>query len=430
MAEANNTPDAKESGTVVTESTQYIGVDLSYSVNKKAHSLIATSEFDDFCSKSAVIRGGVDRVTKVVSFGDDHYGLLYSTDSDNQPQPQPQPQGVTGFLFTKGAYRPLPSPVQSALRPFTKASPSSTDLIISNTPSGREVVLFDNTSSKFRTIDLFEKAKDNNSAKDAFKKPAADESDLKNGDTEDNAEDNAEPAANTDEDKPASKESTPKFKVKSSISAVWKHLLLTANGSLYGLSGAFHKKYINNKKVSRVACDGSRCALILDEQGVVWSFGINLFGKLGLPRNDKKQMYTNPREIAIFKAYKCVDLGITNRCCVAVCKNGDVYGWGAFSKSALGTDSQIWYTPRKISEGQRTQWRVWAGFRFVLLLNVDEGRLWVANTEFGYTLLDEPRNGLMVATEEIKLSKLGKGVRVHEVVPSSETAMIIARVSG
>merc|ERR1719495_2027706 len=169
MAEANNTPDAKESSTVVTESTQYIGVDLSYSVNKKAHSLIATSEFDDFCSKSAVIRGGVDRVTKVVSFGDDHYGLLYSTDSDNQPQPQ----GVTGFQFTKGEYRPLPSPVQSALRPFTKASPSSTDLIISNTPSGREVVLFDNTSSKFRTIDLFEKAKDNNSAKDAFKKPAA-----------------------------------------------------------------------------------------------------------------------------------------------------------------------------------------------------------------------------------------------------------------
>merc|ERR1712154_313542 len=136
----------------------------------------------------------------------------------------------------------------------------------------------------------------------------------------------------------------------SSIKKVFKHLMLTANGSLYGLTKTFHKKYVNNNKIMDVKCDVSRCTLCLDENGVLWSFGINLFGKLGLKRNDKKQIYTNPREISIFKAYKVSDFGLTNRCCIAVCANGNIYGWGSYSKSLDGAHgNDIWYTPQPIS---------------------------------------------------------------------------------
>jgi len=217
---------------------------------------------------------------------------------------------------------------------------------------------------------------------------------------------------------------------------VFKHLLLTAGGSLYGLTGSFHKKYVNNNKIVEVKCDGTRCTLCLDENGVLWSFGVNLFGKLGLKRNDKKQIYTNPRQISIFKAYKVRDFGLTNKCCIAVCANGTVYGWGCYSRSSLGKNSDIWYTPQVISAddssesavdvkkgGRAAKYRVFAGFRFILLLNEVNGKLFVINTEFGFTLREKAKYGFMVKMEEIKLPI--KGMKITEVVPSNESALII-----
>jgi len=210
-------------------------------------------------------------------------------------------------------------------------------------------------------------------------------------------------------------------------------------GSLYGLTGSFHKKYVNNNVVVDVKCDGTRCTLCLDENGVLWSFGVNLFGKLGLKRNDKKQIYTNPRQISIFKAYKVADFGLTNKCCIAVCANGTVYGWGCYSRSSLGKNSDIWYTPQVISadnsendvdvekekekDKKRAKYRVFAGFRFIILLNEVNNRLFVINTEFGYTVLKKEKHGFMVKMDEIKLPS--KGMKVKDVVPSNESAIII-----
>jgi len=121
-----------------------------------------------------------------------------------------------------------------------------------------------------------------------------------------------------------------------------------------------------------------------------------------------------------------IDFGITNRCCIAVCANGNIYGWGSYSKSSSsGTD--IWYTPKLISKqtDYKSKWKVYAGFRFIMLLNQSTNKLYVANTEFGYTVIDKPKNGLMIKVQRVLLPK---NVNVLNVIPSNESAMIV--VSG
>lgn len=449
------------------------GLDLSYSINKKSYNLIEASAFDEFCMKSEGIAKGVASVTRLVSFGDDRYGLVH------RPSTGDSKELISGFVFEKGEYSKLSDSVKEALSKIKNYSSSSSKLILCNTPSSQQIVLFDNSLSQFKTIDLFDKRereqikKENNYTK--FKGSGSDDGDQKEEDTKVNGrgDDDGDGDADGDaeavdeKEKESSKEkektdgdkkkkserdkekerkrrqkagggaaSAPKFKVKSSIKKVFKHLLLTTNGSLYGLQKSFHKKYVNNNRIMDVKCDGSRCTLCLDENGVLWSFGINLFGKLGLKRNDKKAEYTNPREIAIFKAYKVSDFGITNKCCIACCANGSVYGWGSYSKSSLGTDSDIWYTPKLISstsdantaleETQKSRWKVFAGFRFVILLNETTNKLYVANTEFGWTVLEKAKNGFIVQTQEVVLPK---NVVIVDVVPSSESAMIVAKTS-
>merc|ERR1712032_82145 len=231
----------------------------------------------------------------------------------------------------------------------------------------------------------------------------------------------------SDKKRKKSGSSDPKFKVKTTIKSVFKHLLLTSNGSLYGLSKKFHKKYFGNKRVLDVKCDGSRCTLAVDENGVLWSFGINMFGKLGLKRNDKKQVYTNPREIQLFKAYMVRDFGITNRCCVAVCANGQVYGWGSYSQDMEGKDSDIWYTPQPISEREsglekRRKWRVYCGFRFMVFVDEEHGLVVVANTEFGFTVRAKAKYGLLIETHSVRIPD---GVKVRDVIASAETAVLV-----
>jgi len=453
LAQENNDGDA---------SLQYIGVDLSYSVNKKSYNMINASKLDEFL-KSQNINDGVKCVTELVSFGDDRYGFKSSSTTSGT--------ALTGFTFEKGEFHPLLELTQNAL---DSVSSSSSDLILSNTASGQEAVIFNNATSQFKTIDLFDKkfknAKTFSSSEDDLSGDHDDDGDddnekeeetKANGDTEPKAnggkkdeadgaekEDGAEKSDKNDGDNGSTKNgkkesgsnsnsktkrktsssSEPKFKVKSSIKRVFKHLLLTANGSLYGLQKSFHKKYFGSKKVVEVKCDGSRCALCLDENGVLWSFGINMFGKLGLKRNDKKQIYTNPREIALFKAYKVRDFGITNRCCVAVCANGNVYGWGSYSKTMDGTDGDIWYTPQLISKytdsAKKRRWRVWCGFRFMMFLDEGSNELFVANTEFGFTVRDEAKHGLLIETQTIKVPE---NVKVSEVIPSSESAIIVVQ---
>merc|ERR1712151_1395410 len=64
---------------------------------------------------------------------------------------------ITGFVFQKGAYNEINDSVKTALRKIKNYSSSSNDLIISNTASSQEIVLFDNTLSSFKTIDLLDK---------------------------------------------------------------------------------------------------------------------------------------------------------------------------------------------------------------------------------------------------------------------------------
>jgi len=60
-----------------------------------------------------------------------------------------------------------------------------------------------------------------------------------------------------------------------------------------------------------------------------------------------------------------------------------------------------------------------------MLLNQSTNKLYVANTEFGYTVIDKPKNGLMIKVQRVLLPK---NVNVLNVIPSNESAMIV--VSG
>jgi len=462
---------------------EYFGVDLTYSVNKTSYNLIEPSKLSTFC-QSAGIKNGTDDLTTLVSFGEDRYGVAYrrnttttttTTEDDAGDDAAPQTSDrefLSGFTFEKGEFKPLPQSVQDALSSVTNYSSSVSNVVLCNTPSSQQIVLFDNTSSQFKTIDLFEKT-------EAEKYSSSSDSDSKSGDDAGKAELNGAGAGagagddqNKDKDKDKDKQkdedaeevkvraeeeesdevqekgisnkekaakgtiAVAKYKVKSSLRKVFRHLFLTSNGSLYGLQKSFHKKYVNNNRVVEVKCDGSRCTLCLDENGVLWSFGINMFGKLGLRRNDKKTEYTNPREISIFKAYKVADFGVTNKCCIACCANGSVYGWGSVSRSSTGKDSDIWWTPQLISTddlgstvslpepSQKAKWRAFAGVRFIILLNTTSNELYVVNTQFGFTLLDKPKNGFVIRTQPLRLPE---NVTVTDVIPSAESAIIVVK---
>lgn len=466
------------------------GVDLSYSVNKKSYNLINASSFNDFCAKTENISDGVNNVTKIVSFGEDNYGLIYKSNDDNKDKESTEEASITGFTFEKGEYKSIPGEVKKALSEIKNYSSSKNNIVIGNTPSSKQIIVFDNTISQYKTIDL----EPSSNAKPPYDPDKADDGGNEDGDGDKNNDkdkdenkekakgDDKDAETEKDKDKDAKKEKpeangggddkkvnggkgkdkendkeetktkeesadsksksksktktkeaitgavTEKtFKTKTSIKKVFKHLLLTSNGSLYSLRPSFHKKYVNNNRIIDVECDGPRATLCLDENGVLWSFGINMFGKLGLKRNDKKQEYTNPREISIFKAYKVSDFGITNKCCMASCANGSIYGWGSYSKSSLGKDSQIWYTPKKLTTetDYKSVFKVFAGFRFIILFNTTTNKLFVINTEFGYTLLDKPKNGLIVKAEQIKFPD--KDLKIVDVIPSNESAMIIAK---
>ena len=440
------------------------GVDLSYSVNKKSYNLIDASKFNEFTINSEEIKGGVNNITSIVSFGDDIYGMVYNKDGDNGKD---KIEMLSGFSFNSGKYSSMNEAVKKSLSTFNKYYSSQTnDLIISNAPSCQQIVFFNNRKQKDNhiTIELFDDnkkeiaqydEKDNNNDDEddknevktttnggGNKEKEKEEEQVANGDGND--EDDKQ---ETDKDKEKEKEketetikkekknkktagsiSTNSYKVKSAIKKVFKHLLLTKNGSLYATNDNFHKKHVNNNKIIDVKSDGPRATLLLDENGVLWSCGYNLFGKLGLKRNDKKQRYTNPREISIFKAYKVSDFGITNKCSIACCANGNIYGWGSYSKQSLGKDSNIWYTPKKLTTqtDYKTKYKVFAGFRFIMLYNVTLNKLYVINTEFGYTLLEKPKNGLTIKTQQIKLPK---DVKVINVIPSNESAIIIAKTN-
>eukprot|EP00483_Globobulimina_turgida_P009061 UN09079 len=123
---------------------------------------------------------------------------------------------------------------------------------------------------------------------------------------------------------------------------------------------------------------------------------------------------------------------------MAVCANGSYRKTGK-----QGGD--IWYTPYLLTVDDdeddysvsydydqkarekfalKQVYRVYAGYRFIMLLNVSGNKLYCLNTEFGYTLMEKGvcSNGLVVQSEEVEFED---DVVVKDVVPSNESAMII-----
>merc|ERR1712113_1345740 len=85
-------------------------------------------------------------ISKIVSFGDDRYGLIYAQNGLKS-------ESLSGFCIDKGEYKQLSESVKTSLSKLKL----SKDFVVSNTASAQQIVLFDNETSKFQCIDLFDK---------------------------------------------------------------------------------------------------------------------------------------------------------------------------------------------------------------------------------------------------------------------------------
>merc|ERR1712113_295198 len=142
------------------------------------------SKLNDFCMKSENINDGVHNVNKIVSFGDDRYGLVYN-DNDNKQET------ISGFIFNKGEYNKINESVKAALSKIKNYSSTIPNLIISDTVSAQQIVFFDNTLSSFKTIDLFDKLEKEKIKNDNNYKENIDE-DADDGDDDDDGADKEE----------------------------------------------------------------------------------------------------------------------------------------------------------------------------------------------------------------------------------------------
>eukprot|EP00483_Globobulimina_turgida_P002840 UN02845 len=132
-----------------------IGVDLSYSINKKSYNLIPSSTFHDFCASTLNIPSGAASVHKVISFGADRYGVIHTKNesSTTSTKKQNKSGAITGFICNKNAYTIINESVEKALHRIEDLS----GLIFCNTASGQQIIMFNNNTNQFKSIELFDK---------------------------------------------------------------------------------------------------------------------------------------------------------------------------------------------------------------------------------------------------------------------------------
>merc|ERR1712129_424620 len=109
-----------------------------------SYNLLDASSFTTFLEKSDTSTTP-SSVSSIVSFGDDRYGAIYRQNGAKS-------QSISGFIVEKGAYKSIGSTWANSLSQIAMDEGT----ILSNTASAQQIVIFDNGTSKFQTIDLFE----------------------------------------------------------------------------------------------------------------------------------------------------------------------------------------------------------------------------------------------------------------------------------
>ena len=100
------------------------------------------------------------------------------------------------------------------------------------------------------------------------------------------------------------------------------------------LKRTFTPQKVNLPRISQISC-GKSFTLCVSEDQVLYSFGDNSFGQLGLGTNQKQ--YNEPQIIDTFIGIEFIQCGSYHSICKM--ENNDIYAWGCNSNGQIGIGS-------------------------------------------------------------------------------------------
>ncbi len=85
---------------------------------------------------------------------------------------------------------------------------------------------------------------------------------------------------------------------------------------------------------------GDNFGVLIDNDGLIKSFGSNYYGCLGIGSNEREE-YTKPIDVIdLPKNVKCMSIDVGYRHSLALLENGNVYAWGYSNYGQLGDDTK------------------------------------------------------------------------------------------
>lgn len=194
----------------------------------------------------------------------------------------------------------------------------------------------------------------------------------------------ADPKAHTNEDGEGNY-----YNSKSTGEGSYEHGEDCLNENTIGILSKIPRKLEGLENIVDISA-GYGHALLLDENGDVWSFGCNLYGQLGRGNFDNSNANSKPQKIAGLQKIKAISAGFRHS--IALDDNGNAYAWGINTKVEKDGNTFNNATPDKIDSLENIE-KIVAGRDYSLAINDKGGLYGWGNDTFG--LLQTEKNSFI-----------------------------------
>eukprot|EP01080_Neovahlkampfia_damariscottae_P011639 gene11639-4880_t len=145
-------------------------------------------------------------------------------------------------------------------------------------------------------------------------------------------------------------------------------------------------KALQGRKIVMVGM-GSSHTLLLEDNGVLWAYGSNKYGQLGLGTTDEKKL--KPTPVSFFKGMKIASIAAGSDHSFAILSNGSCYSWGKGEDGQLGHgDQKNSNVPKEVVEiknlGKKARSASLGSWHSLILLT-DGSLLSCGNSTYGQT---------------------------------------------
>jgi YD repeat-containing protein len=134
-----------------------------------------------------------------------------------------------------------------------------------------------------------------------------------------------------------------------------------------------------NKTFCEIAADGEGNSMAIDKNGLIWTWGYNLYGQLGI--NSIVNKSTPTSILGSNKTFCKIALGVANVAgtwvhAASIDKNGRIWAWGSNLYGQLGNNSETsTRTPVSILGANKTFCQITGGYGNTIAID-NHGRVW------------------------------------------------------